>query len=166
MYNKQSDGAVAKGHFKCAAIPSSTKSTIRIEVLTHKINFPAPCSVPGTITVRFFDEQKLPMVLEQDMYPVDAASIVNDIVNQRIIFTIPPHDIRNGDRILLRGITCLEDANLYNDEKRYHAQVIDLTHVALFAWRAAPYTIVTAGGTLIDANNAVRVSLEFAHEIN
>ena len=165
MFNRQSDGSNQKGLFKCAAIPDPDSSKITIRVLTHKVNYMKPISIPGRLTFRFYDEQKLPLRFEQDLYRFDVGSIFIDNPNQQIVFTLPPHDIRNGDRIILRGIQCTEDATLYDDSRRYRARVLSLTQVAIYAWRAAPYTITTTGGILICANNAVRVSLDIAHEM-
>ena len=93
MFNRQSDGSNQKGLFKCAAIPDPDSSKITIRVLTHKVNYMKPISIPGRLTFRFYDEQKLPLRFEQDLYRFDVGSIFIDNPNQQIVFTLPPHEI-------------------------------------------------------------------------
>lgn len=164
-FAKQNDGSSAKGHFKCAAIPNDTDSSLRVEILSHKIQFPDPVSTPGTFTFRLFDEQKLPLELEQDVYSI--GTIALDGVNERILFTLPSHDFRNGDRVLFRGISCTTDMNLFADSHKYRAQVIDTNTVAVGVWKTGLVVgdIVIEGAYIVCLNNSVRLSLDIAHEV-
>jgi hypothetical protein len=99
----------------------------------------------------------MPIVMEQDLYP--ALSEEWDDDNQRIIFDIGSHSIRNGDRISIRGITCTEDSTLFSDSKSLRAQVLDPRHIAIYTWRAPPRTIEKANSVIVDLNNIVRLSL-------
>jgi len=78
----------------------------------------------------------------------------------------------NADAISIRGITCTEDANLFSEEKRLKAEVVDITHIRVYAWRlwALPHVdpdegrhIVSNGGVIVCLNNMIRMSFAFKH---
>lgn len=167
-YNRQTDSYPC--HFKCAARPDMRGSGVRISILTKWVNMPSAIDLGGNITVRLLDDQKLPLVVEQDVYQY--IGYAWDDVNNAIVFQIPKTSIQNADRISIRGITCTEDPTLFDDTNKFRAEVIDLTHIRVYAWRAqgAPFIlpddgrhIVSNNGRIVCINNVIRVSLAFEH---
>ncbi len=170
-YNRQSDPYDLHCHFKCAAIPEIDGSIVEIRILTKQVILPSFVDFPGTITIRLLDDQKQPLAVEQDVYPY--MGHVWDDINQAIVFTTPSHSIQNADRLSIRGITCQEDPGIFSDTNKFRAEVIDLTHIRLYAWRAqGPPNIlpddgrhvISSSGHIVDLNNVIRMSIAIEHQ--
>jgi hypothetical protein len=169
-YNRQSDPYDIHCQFKCAAKPDLNGSGVEILILTKWVYMPTPIDLGGNITARLLDDQKIPLAVEQDIYPY--ISYVWDDVNQAIVFETARNSIQNADRIDIRNIVCTEDVALFDNTKKLRAEVVDLTHIRVYAWRAqgAPFMlpddgrhIVSTGGHIICLNNVIRLSLAIEH---
>lgn len=163
QYSRQADGHDDHSQYRCSAVISNDLPGVKVNILTNIIRPPANFALTGTITAILLDDQKLPLDLEQDVYSI--LSTAWDDVNNRIVFRVPPHSVKAGDRMSIRGINCVEDPRLFNDEHNYHATPIDLTHIAIPAWKAAPRTITVQGSHLVCINNIVTLSIRIHHQV-
>jgi len=162
-FNRQSNIYDGRCHFKCSAKLRRGGSVVDIMILTNKVIIPSPMNLNGNLTFRFYTSRMQPLPVEQDIYSI--LGYVVDNVNQRVILALPRHSIRTGDDLSIRGFQCVEDSSLFADDKNLRAQVIDLTHVAILAWRTAPFTIVTSGAHVICINNVIRLSIGINHYV-
>jgi len=169
-YNRQADMHDQHVQFKCTASQTKHGTGLRFAVDTPTITLRSTADLGGNLTLRLWDEQKLPLQVEQDVYAYIAHTW--DDVNQAIVFEIPANSIQNADRISIRNIVCTEDAGFFDESKRFRAEVIDLTHIRVYVWRpqGAPFLdpsdgrhLVSSGGQIVCINNIIRVTLAFDH---
>lgn len=163
-YNRQTDPFNEHCHFKCTVGKRS------VRVLAEYITLPSPIDLTTNLTFRLTDLQKQLLDVEQDIFRY--ASHAWDDVNQAIVFETMKHGIRNADPISIRGITCTEDQSLFADSNRFRAQVVDLTHVRIFAWRPQQGLdpedgrhIVSSGGFIVSIPRIIELSIEIEHQI-
>ena len=81
--------------------------------------------------------------------------------------------MHNADRVSIRNLICVEDPTLFSDTNRFRVEVIDLTHIRIYAWRVqnplgdpdpdAGRHILSTGGVIVDMNSCVRMSIAVEH---
>lgn len=167
-YNRESSLNMLKGQFECFAKPNILRNNVSVSIVTGTIDLPETSIDLGRLTIRFYDEIKRPLALEQDIYSI--LGYAWDDVLHRLILNIGPHDIRNADRIAVRNYEISQDRSLLYDSHDFRAEVISPTQIAIYVWRP-PLPIWVPpppegdrvprgdGPYLIDLNNVVKVSL-------
>lgn len=169
-YNRQTDPSGNHCQWKCSSRTTERGSDAEIIILTKWIDITSPIDLSSTLTFRIFDDQKQPLGVEQDVYQY--LGYAWDDITFSIIFQIPPHSITTGDRISIRDIVCTEDLTLFNDSHRYRAEVVDLTHIRVYAYRpqGPPFLlpddgrhVVSTGGRIVDLNNIISLSIAVEH---
>ncbi|MFA5091126.1 MAG: hypothetical protein WC483_00560 [Candidatus Paceibacterota bacterium] len=169
-FNRQTDPSGNHCQWSCSSRTTDHSSVVEIIILSKWIKITSPIDLSSTLTFRFFDDQKLPLRVEQDVYQYEGYAW--DDINLAIVFTIPSHTMLTGDRISIRGIVCTEDLTLFTDDHRFRAEVVDLTHIRVYAYRpqGPPFFlpddgrhVVSTGGNIVCMNNIIVLTFAVEH---
>jgi hypothetical protein len=156
-YNRQSINNAVKAQYECFAMPNSRRSGVKVKIVNGTIDMPISSDEINRLTVRLYDDIKELLTVEQDVYGIQSTAW--DDTNHAFIITLANHMIRNADRVILRGIACVEDLNLFNDSNLFRAQVLSPTQISIPAWRDVPRTLATNGSRVVDLNNVIKITI-------
>jgi hypothetical protein len=163
-YNKQSIGNATKAQFKCFAKPDPRENTIKLTIVSGTIDMPITSNELSILTIHLYDDIKRDLLVEQDIYAVTSVVPYGGLGSGWIELAIGPHSVRTGDRVVLRGITTVEDAHILDDWNDFRARVLTATSILVFISRFDVLTYVLREARVIDLNKVITVTLGFENE--
>jgi len=170
-HNRQSDGTTLHTQFTCIARLPNNMPTSEIIIPMKYVDLQRKVSLGNNITIRIYDDAKLPIKVRRDFERIDNFSWNND--NQLYLNVMTSntftHDIMDGDRLRFVDLK-LEGAPLLKNET-VHAKFEDNSSLSFDITReGGPFPTYEGrqvdyrNAHIVNLDNVVRVTLAFEHE--